>query len=706
MPDDTPSLSAALARFQAGDLVGAEALCRDALAADQQNAEALHLFGVIAHRGGRNDIAIDHVRRAVASDGAIASFQNTLGYLLRIGKQHAEAIEALQKAIALQEDYADAHNNLGIAYAEAGNLDAAEAAYRTALSHRAEFPEAQNNLGNLLHRMGRADEALVAYDAATALRPDYAEAYANRGDACLSQGKADEALDAYQKAAEAAPNWPNGWFKLGNSLFQKNDFENALKAFRRSIDLNPNQPRGLTNLGATLEKLGRYEEAAMVLRHALVLSPDDVSGLKNLGHLVLKLGHAGEGLHLLRRAIELAPDDPDAHYTLGNALLRMEHLQEALASYARVRELQPATARAYFAPASVLLMNGQYKNGWAAYESRFDMAAYKTNVKNVHERLWDGGPLNGRRLLIHVEQGFGDTLEFVRYVSLVRQRAGEGKIFLLCEPELRRILETVEGVDEFYELGSNASITYDVQLPLLSLPHRFGTTVETIPNKTPYLKVPPGTKAKIKRRKETKIAVAFVWAGRPTHSDDRFRSCTVNWFSTLFDIPGVDFYSIQWGPRAGELEPHLKRKNVSSMTDQLTDFAETAAIIDQMDLIISIDTAVAHLAGALGKPVWTILPFGGEWRWLFRREDTPWYPNMRLFRQPILGDWRPVFQRMGMALTQLANAKSQPTEATAESSSVSKVKESKTPARKRAPAKPGGARKRKPRSSKPAGKKT
>lgn len=682
MPDDTSSLSAALARFQAGDLAGAEALCRDALTADQQNAEALHLFGVIAHRSGRNDIAIGHVRRAVVADESVASYQNTLGYLLRIGGQHTEAIEALQKAIALQEDYADAHNNLGIAYAEAGKLEEAENAYRMALSHRAEFPEAQNNLGNLLHRMGRAEEALAAYDAATALRPDYAEAYANRGDACFNLGKTDEALEAYRKAAEAAPNWPNGWYKLGNMLFQKNDFEHALQAFRRSIDLNPSQPRCLTNLGATLEKLGQYEEAAMVLRHALVLSPDDIAGLKNLGHVVLKLGHVGEGLHLLRRATELAPDDPDAHYTLGNALLRMERLQEALAAYARVRELQPSTARAYFAPASVLLMNGQYKDGWAAYESRFDMAAYKPNVKNVHDLLWDGGPLKGRRLLIHVEQGFGDTLEFVRYVSLVRERAGEGKIFLLCEPELRRILETVEGVDEFYELGSDATITYDVQLPLLSLPHRFGTTLESIPNKTPYLKVPLGTKAKVRRRKETKIAVAFVWAGRPTHSDDRFRSCTVNWFAKLFDIPGVDFHSIQWGPRAAELEPHLKRQNVSSMTDKLTDFAETAAIIDQVDLIISIDSAVAHLAGALGKPVWTILPFGGEWRWLFRREDSPWYPNMRLFRQPILGDWRPVFQRIGTLLTQMASAEAQPDDASV--GAVAEAKADKTPARKRA----------------------
>ena len=712
MPDDASPLSAALAQFQTGDLSAAEASCREVLSTDANNAEALHLLGVIAHRSSRNDIAIEFVTRAIAADGAVASYRNTLGYLLRLNGRYSDAIGALREAIELQADYADPHNNLGIALAESGDLEGAETAYRDALSHREDFPEAQNNLGNLLYRMGRVDESLAAYEAATTLRPGYAEAHSNRGDAFNNQGKRDKAAEAYRQAVEAAPNWPDAWFKLGNVLFQENELDHALQAFQRSIDLNPNHLRGLTNLGATLEKLGRYEESAMILRHALVLAPDNVAGLKNLGHVILKLGHAGEGLHLLRRAAELAPDDADAHYTLGNALLRMERLQEALACYARVRELQPNTARAYFAPASVLLMNGQYKDGWAAYESRFDMAAYKPNVNNVHERLWDGGPLNGRRLLIHVEQGFGDTMEFARYVPLVRDKAGDGKIFMLCEPELFRILETLEGVDEFYQMRSDATITYDVHIPLMSLPHRFGTTLETIPNKTPYVKVPAGTKAKVRRRKDAKLSVAFVWAGRPTHSDDRFRSCSVQWFSTLFDVPGVDFYSIQWGPRAVELDPYLKNENVFSMTDKLTDFAETAAIIDQVDLVIAIDTAVAHLAGALGKPVWTILPFGGEWRWLFRREDTPWYPNMRLFRQRILGDWRPVFQRMKAGLRQLAGAEpgsGQPDVDTAvgqhDSASVPGASDKRAPTKPQRSKKPRAAAKRKKRSKKKPAKK-
>lgn len=653
MADDVKPLAEAVSRFQAGDLQAAERQCRSILSSEPDNAEALHLLSVIAHRTNNNQAAVELVKKAINADSKNASYYNTLGFILRILRQYDQAAVALRQAIELKEDYPDAHNNLGIALAESGQLQDAAAAYERALSYRPEFPEVQNNLGNLYYRMGRLEDAAAAYEVATALRPDYAEAHANRGDAFANQGDMKQAMAAYRKATEAAPNWAAGWYKLGNALFQQEQFDKALAAFRRCIDINPNQPRVLTNLGASLEKLGQYEEAAMMLRHAVVLSPDDVASIKNLGHVILKLGHVGEGLHLLRRAVELKPDDADAQYTFGNALLRMERLQEALNCYAKVRELTPDAARAYFAPAAVLLMNGQFKEGWAAYDSRFKMAAYKSNVPNVMERLWDGSPLGNKRLLVHVEQGFGDTLQFVRYIPVLRARHPDARIILVCEPELHTVLTQVEGYDEIHPLGSKNKIEFEYQVPLLSLPNRLGTTLETIPVNVPYVAPPPDAKAALNRSPETKLAVGIVWAGRPTHSDDRFRSSSIKWFSSLFDVPGVEFFSLQWGPRSKEIEPFLERGNVHSMTDQLTNFGETAALIKQLDLVIAIDTAVAHLTGALGKPVWTLLPFGGEWRWLFRREDTPWYPNMRLFRQRILGDWRPVFQRVRAGLIQL-----------------------------------------------------
>jgi tetratricopeptide (TPR) repeat protein len=703
MPHDSPDImTEAMSRFRAGDLRGAEQLCKQELGDQPENAEALHLLGVLAHRAGRRGDAIQLVRNALSHAPDNTACLNTLGFLLRLDQKYQDAEAALSRAIALKADYADAHNNLGIVYAESGDPTRAEASYREALKHRPEFPEAHSNLGNLLYRMGRLDDAVAAYESATTLRPGYAEAHVNQGDAYFNKGEHDKALIAYKNAVDAAPEWANGWYKLANALYQMDQFDRAVLAYQRCVDLNPNQPRSLTNLGATLEKLGRIDEAAMILRHAIVLSPDDPIGLKNLGHVVLKLGHVAEGLHLMRRSVEVEPGDPDAHYTYGNALVRMERLQEALNCYAKVREMQPDAARAYFAPAAVLLMNGQFKEGWAAYESRFGMSTYKSNVKNVRERLWDGSSLNGRRLLVHVEQGFGDTLQFIRYLPLLRRREPEGKIILICEPELFPVLKQIDGYSEIYSLRSDNSIQYDTQIPLLSLPNRFATTLESIPDETPYLAAPPEAKGRLKRGKGTKLAVGIVWAGRPTHSDDRFRSCPVGWFSGLFDIPGVEFFSLQWGPRAGEIAPYLDRKNVTSLTESLTDFGETAAFIEQLDLVIAIDTAVAHLAGALGKPVWTLLAFGGEWRWLFRREDTPWYPAMRLFRQRILGDWRPVFQRMKVALSEMASASSddaselQP--AVSASATKRKTPKGKTGAKR--PAARGGKRKNKTPSRK------
>jgi tetratricopeptide (TPR) repeat protein len=648
------ALAKAMACYRSRDLAGAETICRRVLALEPKHAEAHHILAIIAHKVGRGADANALARLAVANDANNPIYLNTLGYLSRLNRRYEDSAAALLRAIELRPNYADAYNNLGIVYAERGDLPKAEEAYRDALRHRNEFPEAQNNLGNLLYRMGRLDDAVAAFDAATTLRPGYAEAHASQGDAFTNQGEHDKALEAYRKAVDAAPDSVNAWYKLGNALYQKNEFEPSMLAYRKCVDINPNQPRSLTNLGAALEKLGRIDEAAMILRHAIVLAPDNPTSLKNLGHVVLKLGHVGEGLHLLRRAVELAPEDADAHYTYGNALVRMERLQEALDCYTKVRELTPDAARAYFAPAAVLLMSGRFKQGWDAYESRFGMSTYKTNVSNVKERLWDGSPLNGRRLLVHVEQGFGDTLQFIRYLPLLRQREPAETIKLICEPELIPVLRQVEGYDEIFSLRSDISVEYDVQIPILSLPKRFGTTLETIPNETPYVAPPKDAKARLKRAKGTKLAVGIVWAGRPTHSDDRFRSCPIEWFSNLFNVPGVEFFSLQWGPRAGEISPYLDRKNVTSLSDSLTDFGETAAFIDQLDLVIAIDTAVAHLAGALGKPVWTLLAFGGEWRWLFRREDTPWYPKMRLFRQRILGDWRPVFLRLKNELTKRA----------------------------------------------------
>lgn len=648
-----PRFQEAVAALQRGHLQDAERHTRAVLKDNDGDALAVHLLGVIAHQAGKNDAAIELVRKAIELDPAAPAFRNTLGFLLRLARKFDEAIAALEEAIALKPDYSEARNNLGIALSEAGRVDEAIRSYEEALEAKPDFPEVLNNLGNILARNGRLEDALTRYEAALELRPDYAEAWSNRGDATLAldRTKREEAAGYYRKAVESNPRWADAWVKLGTTNHALERLEEAETALRKALRINPNNARCLNAIAATLEKRGKLSAAASHLRHALTVAPDDVAALKALGHITLKLGNAVEAKHVLARARELVPADPDTLYSYANCLLRMEQLQPAMDLYLRVRELQPKQARGTFAPAAVLLMDGQYEKGWAAYESRYDMTAFKPNVPNIRERLWDGSPLNGRRLLVHVEQGFGDTIQFCRYLPLLQERLGSGgTVIFLCEPELYRLMKTLPGVDELYHIRQkDVQIVYDVQVPLLSLPHRFGTTLESVPRNIPYLGVPEGAGSSdpLPASGRALVQAGFVWTGRPTHSDNLYRSIPLDQFADLFDIDGVDFHSLQIGNGVADLRAsYSDRDNVFDLSGRVKDFADTAAILSRLDVLITVDTAVCHLAGSLGKDVWTMLPFGGEWRWLRNREDTPWYPSMRLVRQRVLGDWGMVVDRV------------------------------------------------------------
>lgn len=650
---EDPRFHEAVSALQSGKLQDAERLIRTVLQDNAEDAQAIHLLGVIAHQAGKTDTGVDLVRKAVALSPNTAAYCNTLGFFLRIQRKLDDAIEMLEKAIALKPDYAEAQNNLGIALAEAGRREEAIAAYERTLEQRAEFPEVLNNLGNALARSGRLQEALARYEQAIEQRADYAEAWSNKADALVALGKEnrEQAIECYEKALELNPNWAEVLVKLGGAYHAADKLNEAESAFRKALRLNPNNVRCLTAIAATLERLGNLSAAAAHLRHALTVAPEDLAALKALGHITLKSGNSVEAKHVLAKAREVAPADPDVLYSYANCLLRMEQLQQAMDLYLRVRELQPNQARGTFAPAAVLLMDGQYEMGWAAYESRYNMSAFKPNVPNVKERLWDGSPLNGRRLLVHVEQGFGDTIQFVRYLPMLRERMGTGgKVIFLCEPETYRLLGTVDGVDEIYHIREkDVQIVYDVQIPLLSLPHRFGTKVETVPRNIPYLKVPETAvrSQPLPRSDGSMVSVGIVWTGRPTHSDNLYRSIPLSDLAKLFDIEGVDFHSLQIGNGVSDFKAISgSRENLFDHSDEIKDFADTAAILSELDVLVSVDTAVGHLAGALGKDVWTMVPFGGEWRWLRNREDTPWYPSMRLVRQRILGDWGLVIDRV------------------------------------------------------------
>ena len=640
--------------LEQGDLPRAQELCKRALSKNENDAEAHRLLALIAWRAGKPDEAIALARRAADADEASAPCLCTLGQLLTAAGHHAQAILELQRAVERYPAVAQAHLHLGAAYAAGRSPAAAEDAYRAALGLWPQYPEAHLGLGRLLAREGRADEAIASLEVAARLQEGNPDAWASLAEARAARGDTEGALAAYRSGTDGAPSSVRAWHALGQACLALGRRDAAERAFRRGVELDPDHAGCLLGLASALEQVFRFEEAAQPLRRILARVPGHVDATKGLARVLLSTGQLPEALQLAQRTSAAAPGDADAHFCLGNVLLRMQRPRESLVSYRHALALAQQSPKARFALASPLLMLGELAAGWDAYEARLGMAGVPWKIANVRERLWDGSDIGRQRLLVHTEQGLGDTLQFIRYLPLLRSRSGlDARIELLCEREFARLLGTVEGYDALHAPEKPAGIPHDVQIPLLSLPHRFGTTLDTIPSNVPYIRLPPEAKMQLERPAGTKLAVAFAWAGRPTHSDDRMRSCAIANYATLFDIAGVHFYSIQVGPRAGDIEPYLARQNVSSMTAKLTDLAATLAVIDQADLVIAVDTSVVHLAGAYGKPVWTLLAHGGEWRWLLDREDSPWYPGMRLFRQRVAGDWDEVFARVRAELETL-----------------------------------------------------
>lgn len=440
-----------------------------------------------------------------------------------------------------------------------------------------------------------------------------------------------------------------GWHNdQGNTLCDAFRFREAIERYQAAIALRPDYAEAFTNMGTALRDCGRIEEAIAAHRRALQLKPDLAEGLNNLAIALRDCGRWDEALPSCRRALEIKPDYADAHANLGVILCEMEQADEAIAACRRAVELQPRRAVLQNNLGMILLRLGQYEEGWRRVEARY-FADPRFPARQLAQPRWDGGDLAGRTLLIHAEQGFGDTMQFARYVPLAAERRGQ--VIFECYPELRNLFECLKGGKGVKLITAGDAIPpFDVHCPIMSLPLAFGTTLHTVPN-APYLRPDPSRveywKEKLQSTEEAthvyaglrRRRIGLVWAGKPTHTDDRNRSMMLSELAPLAAID-ADFYSLQRGPSARQACYPPSGMKLADFTAQFLDFSETAALIDNLDLVISVDTAVAHLAGAMGKPVFLLLPKIAEWRWMMHRTDTPWYPSMRLFRQENWRDWK------------------------------------------------------------------
>ncbi len=670
----------------AGRLTEAEALCQDVLSASPHCIDALMMGCGLAARRGDGKLAMARIRRAVGVAPERADCHNTLGQMFAAMGQPEQALAAFEVAAAIAPDFAEARYNHGLALRRLDRDAEAVAPLETAASLRPDWADAHFALGNTLLALGDGEGAADRYHATLTLRPGVAEAWNNLGLALGSLDRLDAAADCFGRAVSIKPNYPEALNNLGNALKRAGRLREAVSAFVRCLQYRPEHPETLynlggvqhalndmaaarrsysqavacrpdfamahNNLGVVLKSQGDWDAALDHYRKAHSLDPENPETCNNLGNVLEKLDHLETAVAFCRKAVALRPDFAEAHNNLGVALNGAGDVLQGDRYFRRAVALRPDFTEARFNHAVARLLLGDFAEGWQAYESRFDRAEW-THIHpyRYSQPRWQGASFAGRRLYIHDEQGFGDTIQFVRY--LPRVKALGGTVVFETRKPLIALLEGIDGVDELVVRPGIAepAAPCDLVVPLMSLPGIFATDAATIPAAIPYLAAKAQRTAAWRTIVEGPgLRVGLVWAGSPNHEQDRRRSCPLEIFACLADLPGVRLWGLQQGPAADAA--NAVGFLAANLGERFDDFADTAGAIETMDLVISVDTAVAHLAGAMGKPVWVLLPHAPDWRWGLSGSDTPWYPTMTLFRQDLPGDWAGVMVKVAEALTQ------------------------------------------------------
>jgi tetratricopeptide (TPR) repeat protein len=680
------AMKRAVAAYERGRLGEADNLAREILGARPDYFDALHLIAVINARQRRFDEALTSYDRALAVqrnhagvlcnrgatlhelrrfDEALASYDQALamrpddaealfnrGITLQELNRFEEALASYDRALALQPDQAEAFSNRGNALRKLKRFDEALASYDRALALKPDYFDALNNRGVTLHELKRFPEALANYDRALAAQRDQAEALCNRGNALRQLKRFDEALASYDQALALKPDYFDALNNRGVTLHELKRFPEALASYDRALVLRPDHAGALCNRGVTLYELRRFDEALASYDRALAMQPDYFGALNNRGVTLHELKRFPEALASYDQALVLRPDHAGALNNRGMTLHELKRFDEALVCYDYALALNPGYVDAHFNKALLQLLKGDYDAGWREYEWRWrrwkeeNLTHY---IRDFTQPLWLGQTaIEGKTILLHAEQGIGDTIQFCRYAPLV---AGRGARVLLEVPvQLKDLVASLAGVAEIIARQDKLP-DFDLHCPLLSLPLALGTRVESIPAQVPYFTVPSKSLRRWTRAVGPKRnpRIGLVWSGSSGHKGDAIRSISLRSLLPLTDLD-AEFVSLQKDVRGDDATALKERSDIVHFGDELKTFADTAAVIANLDLVISVDTSVAHLAGALAKPVWVLLPFLPDFRWLLDREDSPWYPTARLFRQHAPDNWSGVISRVVIEL--------------------------------------------------------
>jgi tetratricopeptide (TPR) repeat protein len=689
------ALSAAAELHRSGRLDEAVQACRRVLERGERTLEALLLLSSLEHARGHPGLALGLAEQALEANPRSAQALLQRALVLRSLGRLEEALASYEGALALRPDFADAHyncgnllqalgrreealasfdaalalaprdaaalNNRAVVLLELGRPAEALASCERALALRPCYPDALNNRGTALFQLGRWDEALASYDEALAIEPRHAQALNNRGNAAQALGRCEEALENYAAAIAVKLDYAEAHNNRAAVLLALDRAEEALVSAEHALAIGPLYAEALNNRGSALQKLGRCEEALASHEQAFAVRPGAGKAV-GIGNALHALGRHEEALASYERALAIDPVCVEALNNRGNALQALKRYTEALASYVRAAEIAPADDHAHWNEALCRLALGDYLGGWQKYEWRRRRKGAMTAPNDATGPEWTGAEdIAGRRVLVYTEQGHGDALQFIRYAALLAARGAE--VIVGCHASLKSLFATVKGVAGVIAPPERPP-RFDYHVPLMSLPRLFGTTLGTIPACVPYLRAEPRAVERWGRelaRFGKGFRVGLVWMGNPEFSAARAKSCGLAALQPLVESTDCIFVSLQKGEAASDIASLGLSERIIDRSHELATFSDTAALISNLDLVISTDTAVAHLAGALGKPVWVLLQYAADWRWLVDREESPWYPSARLFRQQRPADWSRVIARVAEALPEAARALSRKT---------------------------------------------
>lgn len=583
----------------------------------QQETDALFAQALTFHQAGKLDEAqtlFTHILNATPDH---ADSLHLLGVIAHQSNNPAQAEKLIKHAIKQSPEEPLYLYNLGLVYQQNQQPDQATACFKKALQLVPSFIEALNSLGSILLAQEQFHEATQVFRDSLRLSPQQPGVMNDLGLAYHNLGNFDQAITCYQKALAFNPHFSSAYLNSGNALLLSQEISAAITAYKQAIQLDPQNALAHNNLGHAYAEIGSFDKAVACHNQALQLNPTYGEAYKKLGYAHQGLHNYLEGVANFRQALLLQPNDPDSHFDLGAALL----------------------------------LSGNFKEGWKEYEWRLQTGKISFEHFEKHAPRWDGTKLNGKSILLITEQGYGDVIQFARYIPMVADMGGE--VTLLCSEDLVPLLRGMKAITHI--ASSVTSVRqFDVYYPLMSLPMLFGTEMKSIPQHVPYL-TPEISKPAIpplqKNLQNNNKRVGLVWAGNPKHTGDRHRSLSLEDMAPLLDAENVSFFSLQIGSSREKKYSQYEEK-ITDLSPWLHDFSDTASAIDSLDLIITVDTAVAHLAGAMGKPVWILLPLTPDWRWLTDRRDSPWYPSARLFRQSRFSDWKSVVREIKKSLDQ------------------------------------------------------